>query len=663
MKRLAPTLLVLTTLALSAPAADRSGSTLAGLRVLGTTGGQTVEQKMDGFPLGHWDNGDQLFWTGAKPGDRLELALPVEKTGRQHLAVVLTKGPDYGIVQFSLDGQKVGGQIDLWSPWVGATPPVPLAMGLLRRGRHTLAVELIGANKESKGLQFGLDRIVLEPAAPEDPAARDETSSIEGLYRLERLPRFRPDETCAMWSSYDRTGGNNDGFGGTYSKLWIEDGHSVLAVMSGAGSIERIWFTHSTGKPGLLDRKKEHVKIYLDGQPKPALDVPLEDVFSGRLPQFPKPLVGEGQGGFYCYVPIAYRDGCKVVVEGTGVRFFQITYRTFPSARDVRSFSMDMSPERKEALDAAVRLWSNLGEVDTLGLENAKSTDVDVKLVAANPSGSSAPGAHGSLVATQSIALPPGPRMIRAVLAEGTPEELKAATGTRLAIWWDGAEKPAVELPLEYFFCQALDTPPYRSVLTGTNESGWYNFVPMPYRRQAKLQISTDAGATFKLRIVTTPISGSAHALGYLHTAFNESVPTKPNVYHPFLTRKGAGHYVGTYLATEGQTDRKIPLWLEGDERFTVDGRLVIHGTGSEDYFNCGWYALRGRLNGPGAQPLHGFPAYGTVGDRPYAAAFRWHLSDPVPWQSSIRAEIEHGADNRFKADYRSVAFFYEPTP
>ena len=100
-------------------------------------------------------------------------------------------------------------------------------------------------------------------------------------------------------------------------------------------------------------------------------------------------------------------------------------------------------------------------------------------------------------------------------------------------------------------------------------------------------------------------------------------------------------------------------LWLEGDDRFTVDGRLAIHGTGSEDYFNCGWYAVQGRLNGPGGFPLHGFPVYRmTDQNENQAAAYRWHVTDPVAYEQSIVAEMEHGADNKLAADYRSAAFF-----
>ena len=83
------------------------------LKILGKTGGNMQEQDMTGF-AGQWSNDAHLWWTGAKPGDKLDLALPVKKAGKYQLGVQLTKAPDYGIIQLYLDGQKLGDPIDLY---------------------------------------------------------------------------------------------------------------------------------------------------------------------------------------------------------------------------------------------------------------------------------------------------------------------------------------------------------------------------------------------------------------------------------------------------------------------------------------------------------------------------------------------------------------------
>ena len=195
------------------------------------------------------------------------------------------------------------------------------------------------------------------------------TGSIEDLYHLENIAKLHTGTICKMFSSYDRTGGNDDGFSGTYSKIRDEKGDSVIAEMKGSGCIQRIWFTHSViNVDGLLNRKSEHIKIYLDGKSEPVLNIPLEKLFSGELKQFPKPLVGTSLGGFYCYVPIPYKNGCKVVIEGNGVKYYQITYNEFKSDNGIETFSMDWNSKKKGLLDNAVRLWSNPGDISQLHL-------------------------------------------------------------------------------------------------------------------------------------------------------------------------------------------------------------------------------------------------------------------------------------------------------
>jgi hypothetical protein len=492
-------------------------------------------------------------------------------------------------------------------------------------------------------------------------STKDETKPIRRLHQLEDMPRLRPaGVTNKMFSSYDRKGGNDDGFKGTYSKLRVENGNSVVAEMEGAGCIRRIHMPHSIyRKPGVLGRKGEHIRIYLDGKPEPALDVPLEALFRGEIDGFPKPLVGEGHGGHYCYVPIPYRNGCKVVFEGTDVRFYAVQYDTFPSAEGVVTFTNPPTAKQREALAAAAKMWKNVGQLSSLNLTNAETRTTHLKITA------------GSSVTTT---LPDGPRMIRAISVDAGPEALRNANSVKLQIRWDGADKPAVDLPLDYFFCQAMEPPKFHSLLVGNTDEGWYNYMPMPYGKSATITLRADKPFQGTLNVVSTPLpEWKDGEFGYFHTAYNESMPTRKDVFHDWLKRKGRGHYIGSYLATRDipenerkekrEKERKMPFWLEGDEWFTCDGEMRIHGTGTEDYFNCGWYAVPGRLNGPCALPTHGFPVYGKKNGLCRATAFRWHIADPIPYEKSIHAKIEHGPGNNTPTYYRSAAFYYDEQP
>jgi len=487
------------------------------------------------------------------------------------------------------------------------------------------------------------------PPAATQGAADGETAAIESLYRVEHWPRLLPGVAAKMFSSYDRTGGNDDGFSGAYSRLRIENGNSVLAEMTGPGCIQRIHLPHSGYQnPGLLRRKGEHIRIFLDGSDKPALDVPLEDLFSGKVEGFPKPLVGEGFGGHYCYVPIPYRNGCRVETEGTFGRFYAVAYRTCPSADGIVTFQNPPTPRQRAALAAAVRAWTSCGEIPSCETSRLQRTEQPLELKAGE---------------SFAKALPAGPGMVRAVYLECDPASRDAAGAVRLRIRWDGAAAPAVDAPLDFFFCQAMQPGAFRSLLVGTNEQGWYNFMPMPYRESASLELVASKPFKGRVTVLTEPLGKGHGDLGYLHAEYHESLPTERGKCHLFLDRQGHGHYAGTYLATDGHHPSGLPSWLEGDELFTCDGELRIHGTGTEDYFNCGWYGVAGRLDGPCAFPLHGFSVYRGKDKRSEAAAFRWNVPAPVPYDKSLRAEIEHGPGNDVQVNYRSTAFFYDAAP
>ena len=134
------------------------------MRIISKTAGNPHEQDMTGFGE-RWSRDAHLWWIDAKPGDKLELALPVEKAGHYELIAQLTKAKDYGKVQLSLDGKKLGDPIDLYDPNVIPLSGVKLGAHELTAGEHTLTVVITGANEKAvKSHMFGLDYLRLVEA-------------------------------------------------------------------------------------------------------------------------------------------------------------------------------------------------------------------------------------------------------------------------------------------------------------------------------------------------------------------------------------------------------------------------------------------------------------------------------------------------------------------
>ncbi len=138
------------------------------LKILKTTAGNTVGQSMGSFAADKWSGNSQLWWTGAKPGARLELELPVAAEGTFAIECVLTKARDYGIVQVWIDGERLGGQIDCFNvPDVVTTGVNTFEPRLLTKGNHVIAFEIVGKHPDAApGFMVGVDYVRLtSPAA------------------------------------------------------------------------------------------------------------------------------------------------------------------------------------------------------------------------------------------------------------------------------------------------------------------------------------------------------------------------------------------------------------------------------------------------------------------------------------------------------------------
>ncbi len=453
------------------------------------------------------------------------------------------------------------------------------------------------------------------------------------LHDLDDLPALRTGEAFGGFSSYDRTGGNDDGFEGTYSELRIEAGDSVIAEMEGTGYITRIWTTHTiAAQDGLLDLEGEHVRVYLDGETEPAIDENWLSVFSDEIDAFPAPLAGSGNGGFFSYVPIPFESGCKVVLEGTGVRFYNVAWTQLP---EETLFDPDAGP------DEVIEAWNHDGDLRALGLDADDLTETVLQFDLA--AGESA-----------DLALPYGPATVRGLAWEGEHTE-----DLWIEITWDEDDAPAISGPVDLVFGQAWEPADYRSLLMGRDEGRSYLYLPMPYADYATLTITADAPAVGAIEVLTTD-GVPDERWGYLHATHIGELPAVAGEPVSILERAGTqGHYVGLYLATTGEAP---PDWLQGDERVYVGGELVAHGTGTDDFFGGGWYGIPGRLDGPGADPLQGFTIFEGFDGKvaPRTASYRWQLNDAIPWEDTVAIELEHGPTGLVEADYHGVSWWYE---
>jgi outer membrane protein assembly factor BamB len=129
------------------------------LRIVGKSMRGVGPQEMAGF--GPWWSGDKHLFLVAGVDGWIELALDVPRAGRYELIAFLTKAPDYGIVEFALNGKKVGAAFDGYDKRVVPSGPVNLGEVDVPKGRSVLRLTVIDRNEESQGFLAGLDAVEL----------------------------------------------------------------------------------------------------------------------------------------------------------------------------------------------------------------------------------------------------------------------------------------------------------------------------------------------------------------------------------------------------------------------------------------------------------------------------------------------------------------------
>jgi hypothetical protein len=236
----------------------------------------------------------------------------------------------------------------------------------------------------------------------------------------------------------------------------------------------------------------------------------------------------------------------------------------------------------------------------------------------------------------------------------------------RLAITFDG--RRTVNAPLGEFFGTGLGEYPVKALMfaVSTSPHGWYSsWWPMPYRSSARVRLvnrSAHAITSSRSRVVSARSPrwrrklGPHGRAGYFE-ATSRRGPTTPGIDWPFLEATGRGKLVGISQTMEGPNR----TYLEGDEIGHVEGSTTaqLHGTGTEDFYEGGWYWNRGPFTDPlNGEPSHEEGLYGCAGV--CDSAYRLMLAEAIPFTSSIDFGIEHGTENTVQGLYSSTAYWYK---
>lgn len=220
----------------------------------------------------------------------------------------------------------------------------------------------------------------------------------------------------------------------------------------------------------------------------------------------------------------------------------------------------------------------------------------------------------------------------------------------RLRMYWDGDNKPAVDVPFGDFFVANLGkTPVFESALFASPEGRSYNcYIAMPFRKGARVTLTNEGDTRqsmlyFDIDFIQLP-SLPAEAM-YFHASWTRqpSNPLKKD-FEVLPEVKGKGRFLGMSVGVNADKRYGNTWWGEGEVKMYMDGDSrfpTINGTGTEDYIGTGWGL------GAFAARYQGCPL-ANDSTKQYAF-YRWHLPDAIYFSKSLRITLQEIGGGEFE--------------
>ncbi|MDO4272202.1 MAG: DUF2961 domain-containing protein [Eubacteriales bacterium] len=258
-----------------------------------------------------------------------------------------------------------------------------------------------------------------------------------------------------------------------------------------------------------------------------------------------------------------------------------------------------------------------------------------------------------------------------------------------LRFYWDGEEEPSVLAPTGDFFGMGhgmsknfVSEPLQMSPEDGKGFNCWF---PMPFGSQARMTITNESDRELLLYYYVDyeVYQSLPEEMLRFHAKWHREMPTQGVDESEFETHRewcfgrsnltgkdnyvvmeaeGKGHYVGCNVNIHNLNKNALWDWPgEGDDMIFIDDEPWpprLHGTGTEDYVNMAWCPTQEY-----SAPYHGLILGGRDNWKGKISYYRYHITDPVMFEKSIKVTIEHGHDNHRSDDWSSTAYWYQTEP
>lgn len=492
--------------------------------------------------------------------------------------------------------------------------------------------------------------------------AVSERALLQEANNLDQLSRFPdPAFSCRQFSSYDRASTSPDnqetwfanGDVNQYIRTETNGGRKEYVMMDadGPGAIVRVWSANPAGT----------IRIYLDEQAAPVIEMKMDEFLGGKALGFPAPLAGEVSKGWNNYFPICYAKHCKVTSDQPGF-YYHVDYRTYDKTTATETLT---AAGLTRTTQPAYRLAGLLGYESVRDAKGRMSAPVAARAVPPEfgaPSGGRQADARwhvlrlganskGTVVDLQ------GAREISGLAVQVAADDLQQAL-RHLVLWGEFDGEHTIEAPLGDFFGSAPGATPYTSLPMGISDSGvlWSRW-RMPFQHRGRLIIANRGSqpVSISFRVLDEGRAWTNDSM-YFHANWKSEhgFATRPMRDWNYVTVKGKGVFVGAAFAIANPVRQ---WWGEGDEKIYVDGEKFpsFFGTGTEDYYGYAWC-----WPVPFNHPFHNETRCDGPGNYGHTAVNRWHILDKIPFQHDFRFDMEiwHWSETA-RPDFSVVAYWY----
>ncbi|HET9135764.1 MAG TPA: DUF2961 domain-containing protein [Candidatus Kapabacteria bacterium] len=405
------------------------------------------------------------------------------------------------------------------------------------------------------------------------------------------------------------------------------DNYSILASDSGSGVVTHFWMT----MPQTVDTA--YVKLYIDD--KLVKWQPMYSFFDDSVGLFRHPFSTKTPEANVCDIQLSYTKSFKITVERIASQvWYAVAWRHLPSSI---AFPFDplttnaLQKQSQEKGEEAVRNTNN-NPWGNIGLMIQTSLPIDPH----------------NLTTCSSLN---GPGVIYSLSVSLDRYDTQLLDSMSLVINWDNSSQPSVDVPLSDFFCIPSDGFKVNSFPIRVNkDSGLTCYFPMPFFQSAKIGIRNTSTQHVNCNLAcqynSEPVD--IRRMGYFFAKFSETKRTRYGIFHPVLNEQGTGRLVGLTLSIPNNSH---PVSLEGDPIITIDNKEsnTIHYTGTEDYFDGGFYF---------AFKLFSMPFCGHT--ELFKKFYRFHILDHIDFTRQIQFLFQHGVNNDVHEHYRTCAYYYK---